>query len=35
LLDAESEPATAVPAFSAVSLKTRNFRFDRDEANAR
>ena len=27
--------ATAVPAFSAVSLKTRNFRFDRDEANAR
>ena len=35
LLDAESEPATAVPTFSAVSLKTRNFRFDRDEANAR
>ncbi len=35
LLDAESEPATTVPAFSAVRLKTRDFRFDRDEANAR
>ena len=35
LLDAENEPVTVNPAFSALSLKTRDFRFDRDEANAR
>lgn len=34
-LDAESEPATATPDFTALALKTRNFRFDRNEANAR
>lgn len=34
-LDAENERAAAAPTFSAVSLKTRDFRFDRDEANAR
>jgi hypothetical protein len=36
LLDAKkNEPVTTVPAFSAVSLKTRDFRFNRDEANVR
>lgn len=35
LLDAESEPSTATPGFTALALKTRDFRFDRDEANAR
>lgn len=35
LLDAESEPSTIAPGFTALSLKTRDFRFDRDEANAR
>lgn len=35
LLDAENEPVSATPAFSALSLKTRDFQFDRDEANAR
>jgi hypothetical protein len=35
LLDAEIEPAAAAPDFSAVRLKTRDFRFDRNEANAR
>ena len=35
LLDAESEPMAATPGFTALMLKTRDFRFDRDEANAR
>lgn len=29
------EAGKAVPSFSAAKLKTRGFRFDRDEANAR
>jgi len=35
LLDAENEPVTVTPGFTALTLKTRDFRFDRDEANAR
>lgn len=35
LLDAESEPVIAATGFTALSLKTRDFRFNRDEANAR
>lgn len=34
LLGAESEPETATPDFTALMLKTRDFRFDRGEANA-
>jgi hypothetical protein len=35
LLDAESESVAKAPNFTALALKTRDFRFDRDEANAR
>ena len=35
LLDAENEPVTVTPGFTALTLKTRDFRFDRDEANGR
>jgi hypothetical protein len=35
LLDAESELVTSAPRFTALTLKTRDFCFDRDEANAR
>lgn len=35
LLDAESEPVAKAPSFTALALKTLNFRFDRNEANAR
>ena len=35
LLDAENEPVTVTPGFTSLTLKTRDFRFDRDEANAR
>jgi hypothetical protein len=35
LLDAESDPVMTTSDFTALTLKTRGFRFDRDEANAR
>ncbi|MEQ1593439.1 MAG: hypothetical protein ABL892_13760 [Thiobacillaceae bacterium] len=35
LLDEESAPTTATSSFTTFTLKTRDFRFDRDEANAR
>lgn len=35
LLDAENEYVTVTPGFTSLTLKTRDFRFDRDEANAR
>jgi hypothetical protein len=35
LADEESERPVTRPAFTAISLKTRNFKFDREEANAR
>lgn len=35
LLDAENEPVMVTPGFTALTLKTRDFRFDRDEANTR
>jgi len=35
LADEESSHAAISNVFKAISLKTRDFRFDRDEANAR
>lgn len=35
LTDEASAEPTASPAFKAVSLKTRGFKFDREAANAR
>lgn len=35
LADEEDARPDISPAFTAISLKTRDFRFDRDEANAR
>lgn len=35
LADEEGSPPAISNAFKAISLKTRNFRFDRDDANAR
>ncbi len=35
LADEGAAHSAKAPAFEAISLKTREFRFDRDEANAR